>query len=283
MMSLPKEQHWKAETPLEAVQFNTLFASTVVDNVLSGQIYVDNPHDPTVFIIAHPYGMSLLFGRTDNTEFNNSLREYMVDSKVKRKGMEWLQVHPAEWKPVLEELLGADLIKKCGPAEQPATATDDPGKVMEYTRVNFLFNKDRYAAFAGQYSPPPESIVRTDAKLFLGIMGQVVPKHFWKDMDHFLGEGVGFTLMAEGSAASTSFCAFQKDNMLEIGVETESQHRGKGYAVHVCKALIDYCMENGYEPIWSCRLENAGSFNLAQKLGFEPVLYVPYYQLVSAP
>ncbi len=283
MISLPREQHWKAEKPLEAVPFNTLFASTVVDNVLTGQIYVDNVQNPSVFLVAHPYGMSLLFGRTGDAGFNSSLREYMADAKGIRKAMEWLQVHPAEWKPVLGELLGSDLVRKECPAEMPSAAPDDPGKVIEYTRVNFLFNKDRYIAFAGRYSAPPEIIVKTDAKLFHDIQGQVIPKHFWKDVDHFLGEGVGFTLMAEGRAASTAFCAFAKDNMLEIGIETPPEFRGKGYAVHACKALIDYCMENGYEPIWSCRLENAVSFNLAQKLGFEPVLYVPYYQLVSAP
>jgi GNAT superfamily N-acetyltransferase len=283
MISLPKEQFWKAEKPLEAVPFNTLFASTVVDNVLSGRIYVDNVQNPTAFLVAHPYGMSLLFGKTDNAGFNNSLREYMADAEGTRKAMEWLQVHPAGWKPVIEELLGADLVRKECPAEMPSPASDDPGRVMEYTRVNFLFDRDRYNAFAGQCPAPPGSIVRTDAKLFHDIQGQVIPRHFWRDTDHFLGEGVGFTLMAEGRAASTAFCAFMKDNMLEIGIETSPEFRGKGYAIHVCKAMIDHCLENGYEPIWSCRLENTGSFSLARKLGFEPVLYLPYYQLASRP
>jgi hypothetical protein len=33
------------------------------------------------------------------------------------------------------------------------------------------------------------------------------------------------------------------------------------------------------EPVWACRLENDGSYKLAQKLGFEPVLEIPYYRL----
>ncbi len=281
MIPLPKEQHWKASGPLEEIPFNTLFASTVADGSLPGRVFVDDVHEPSTFLIAHPYGMSMLFGCPDNARFNDSLRAYMLNLGSERKKPEWLQVHPAQWKPELERILGPGLVRKEEPADKPSSAGHDPSKVMEYTRVNFRFNRDRYAAFAGQYSPPPETIVRTDGKLFREIEGQVIPRHFWRDADHFMGEGIGFTLIADGSAASTAFCAFLKDNMLELGIETASRHRGKGYAVHVCKALTDYCLENAYEPIWSCRLENAGSFNLARKLGFEPELYLPYYQLVS--
>jgi RimJ/RimL family protein N-acetyltransferase len=57
------------------------------------------------------------------------------------------------------------------------------------------------------------------------------------------------------------------------------QYRGKGLALHACSALIDYCLEYNYEPVWACRLENYASYKLAQKLGFDPVLYMPYYKL----
>lgn len=33
------------------------------------------------------------------------------------------------------------------------------------------------------------------------------------------------------------------------------------------------------EPIWSCRLENTGSYKLAQKIGFLPTAEIPYYRL----
>ncbi|MDO9537625.1 MAG: GNAT family N-acetyltransferase [Thermoplasmata archaeon] len=278
LQPLPTTQFWKVEKPLENVKFNTLFARTVLENVLPGKIYADNIETPSTFLIAHPYGMSLLFGETGNAEFNKSLRNYMIDAG-RRKRTEWLQVSPGEWKPVLEELLGNDLVRKDATPEQPTSAPNDLAKVMEYTRVNFKFNESKYKAFASQYEPPANEIVRTDARTFLEMQGQVIPRHFWRDTDHFLGEGVGFSLLEDGKAVSVAFCAFLYDNMLELGAETSEQYRGKGYAIHVSKALIDYCLESGFEPIWSCRLENTGSFKLALKLGFEPVLYLPYYQL----
>jgi RimJ/RimL family protein N-acetyltransferase len=69
------------------------------------------------------------------------------------------------------------------------------------------------------------------------------------------------------------------DNYLELGIETVEAYRGKGLAQSVCSALIDYCLQNNYEPVWSCRFENTASYRLAQKLGFEPVSTRTYYKL----
>jgi RimJ/RimL family protein N-acetyltransferase len=66
---------------------------------------------------------------------------------------------------------------------------------------------------------------------------------------------------------------------LEIGIETAEEFRRKGFAEIVCEAIIEYCIANKYEPVWSCRLENSGSYILAQKMGFEPIYKIPYYRL----
>jgi L-amino acid N-acyltransferase YncA len=90
-------------------------------------------------------------------------------------------------------------------------------------------------------------------------------------------------MVIDSQPATTAFAAFVHGKQLEMGIETAPPHRGKGYAVYICQALIGHCLKEGFEPIWACRLENAGSFRLAKKLGFEPTLYLPYYQLVSHP
>jgi RimJ/RimL family protein N-acetyltransferase len=107
----------------------------------------------------------------------------------------------------------------------------------------------------------------------------VVPKYFWKDAEHFYKSGKGFSLIYENRVASTAYSSFIHDNLLELGIETIESYRGKGFAVLTCSSLIDYCLNNNYEPVWACRLENVGSYNLAQKLGFEPTLYIPFYRL----
>ena len=66
---------------------------------------------------------------------------------------------------------------------------------------------------------------------------------------------------------------------LRIGIETAQPHKGKGYAFAACSALIKYCIENNYEPVWSCKKDNIGSYRLACRLGFEPTFTLPFYRL----
>jgi predicted GNAT family acetyltransferase len=67
--------------------------------------------------------------------------------------------------------------------------------------------------------------------------------------------------------------------MNEIGIETLAEHRGKGYAEIVSTEFIKQCLKNGQVPVWSCRLENTGSYRLALKLGFRETVRVPFYRL----
>jgi GNAT superfamily N-acetyltransferase len=256
---------------LDRIPFNTLFARTVLTGCMPGSVFADSASDPGSVLVRHPYGMSLLFGTRGNREFNSWLAGYMTDSRI--GGQEWLQVHPLSWKPAIEQLLGAKLIPKPVPQDKPTAEQEVPGKVMEYSRVNFRFDRSLYRPVSGPAVP-------TSPEVFGSMPGQVVPRHFWRDYGHFARDGAGFTAMAGNKPAATAFAAFVHGSRLEIGIETVPEFRGKGYAAVACRALIDYCLARNLEPLWSCRLENAGSYNLAMKLGFRPTLYMPYYQLV---
>lgn len=111
------------------------------------------------------------------------------------------------------------------------------------------------------------------------MQGSVIPKYFWRNEDQFQNKGIGFSLIYDGEVASTAFSSCRFENQLEIGIETLEKYRGKGFALYVCSVLINYCIENGLEPIWACRMENIASYQLAHKLGFIPTHSIPYYRL----
>jgi RimJ/RimL family protein N-acetyltransferase len=115
--------------------------------------------------------------------------------------------------------------------------------------------------------------------MFETMQGAVIPRNFWNSAQEFVAKGVGITVKCNGEPVSTAYSAFIHSPFLEIGIETSAFHRGKGYALMACAALIDHALCRGFEPVWSCRFENLGSFLLAQKLGFEPVRQIPYYLL----
>ena len=239
---------------------------------MDGEIYVDDLKEPSTIYVKHSYGMALIYGRTDNETFNQNLVNYLLNKEKKRNAGEWLQVFPPEWNAKLQELLAGHL---AGPTANP---TEIKQKIIRSTRVNFRFNKSKYTSVV-QTIPPELKLARTTAEQFSQITGTVVPRYFWRNKHEFGHQAVGFSLMDGDRPVSTAFASFIIGDQLELGIETLAEFQGQGLAQISCSALIDYCLNNNYEPVWACRLENTGSYKLAQKLGFEPIRTIPYYQL----
>jgi len=277
MKLMVKEHYVKATTLLNEVPFNHMFACDVVTRKIDGLIYADNCDAPSVFYIIHPYGMSLLMGDCENEEFNEQLAGYLLNKGQNRIKAEWIQVYPEAWSPLLKRLLGDHLLTK-PEKDNGDQISDGKIKVEEQTRVNFKFNPEKYAQFRANHQNKHVEIYRTGEDEFQNMPGTVIPKFFWKDAAQFLEQGVGYSVLYGNQLASTAFSAYIDDKYLEFGIESVEQFRGQGCAKESCVALIDYCLEHGYEPVWACRLENTGSYLLAQLLGFEPVRYLPFYK-----
>ncbi|MBC2725660.1 GNAT family N-acetyltransferase [Desulfosporosinus sp.] len=281
MIQLNVNSYDKVIKPLKSVTINTLFAKSVINQQVPGSVYVDCPINPRVFYIVHPYGMSLLFGETENANFNDHLFAYLTNKEKLRNKEEWLQVFPKYWNKKLERLLASYLIKKDITNKIEFLGTNyDNRKVVENTRVNFVFNPNEYRNVKTKFSRQREEIVRVTKETFRNFEGNVVPKNFWKDEDQFENKGIGFNLIYDNTVVSIAFSSFRVKNQLEIGIETLERYRSKGFALYVCSALINYCIENSLEPVWSCRQENTASYQLAHKLGFIPTLSIPYYRLL---
>jgi len=276
MILLNPNDYFKARNPLKAVTINTLFAQAVVEKKTVGKINVDNTYAPETFLIYHPYGMSLLFGETNNEYFNAWFQDYALNTFKIRQRYEWLQTFPDVWHNKLTGLFGEKFIKS-----KDNTDDDKDNKIEENTRVNFLFNKEKYLVFRSTIPNNEYKIFSTDKTMFEDMNGGVVPKYFWRDASQFHNQGVGFSLFFENKLASTAFSAFVTKTQLEIGIETTEDNRGKGFAMLTCASLIDYCLDHNLEPVWSCKLENTGSYLLAQKLGFEPTSFRPFYRLIN--
>lgn len=274
MIELSRNSYHLLLPLLDEVKINTLFARFILEHKVTGKVYVNRLENPSVYYIEHPYGMSLLLGDTGDEAFNRRFVEYALNTNGNRKHYLWMQAYPKTWNDKLESLLGIKLVQAGNHENQVQS------KIVELnTRVNFKFNPDKYNRFRQTLTGKNCEIVRTDEKLYAAMTGSVVPCHFWDHATEFVKNGVGFSLLYEGKLATTAFSAYIFEGVLELGMETFPEYRGKGLAQWACAALIDYCLERNYEPVWSCRLENTASFNLAQKLGFEPTITLPYYRL----
>ncbi|MEK5464753.1 GNAT family N-acetyltransferase [Paenibacillus sp. FSL P2-0089] len=275
MLKLDSRDYALAWPLLKEVKINTLFAEGVLSGQTTGSVYVDSVHNPRTFYVAHEYGMSLVYGDSGNEEFNRSLSDYITNKAGHRHSAEWLQADPAgDWDRLIEAML---------PEHNARLDADDTRRMYIQTRVNFMFDPEVYYRAKAQWYRQDAEIVQMDGEGFGEQTGAVIPRYFWRDAEHFLTSGRGYTLLWEGKQASSAFSAYRTTDQLEIGIESAPGHRGKYFAFSVCCKLIDYCLEQGLEPVWGCRQENVGSYRLAQKLGFKPALNIPYYRLSELP
>ena len=61
---------------------------------------------------------------------------------------------------------------------------------------------------------------------------------------------------------------YMSDEVQEIGINTLSDYRGRGYATIACQGSINEILKNGKVPQWSTSITNIASQKLAEKLGF---------------
>lgn len=236
-------------------------------------MFVDDVEEPKIFYVKHLYGMSLLFGGADNECFNRKYLDYCLNRNNSRSAFEWMQAYPNDWYESLSDLFGDKLV-------DASSNGDARNEFIELNgRVNFKFNQEKYLDFKKADIRNIHEIKRTNIESFSGMKVSVIPSLFWNSAQDFCNMGIGFSLYYQNTLATTAYSAFIFDNELELEIETIPQYRGRGFAQYTCSALIDYCLQNGYEPIWSCKLTNTASYNLAQKLGFVPVRTVPFLSL----
>lgn len=275
MIILEPNKYDLAVPQLMDVKINNLFARAVIEQKVDGKVYVDDDMNPRVFYVAHPYGMSLLFGKVTNDFLDHHLKDYLLGTNGMRTSVEYLQVFPQEIEGKLDEILGSNLS-----VFDPYISKDHPkNSVVKYTRINFKFSRTKFNNWLSNIDLAGHDFQQVDSKLFNETNGSVVPKKFWNNADEFMQYGVGYSLKHERQDAAVAFSSFLHDTMLELGMETKEEFRRKGFGAIVSARLITYCLENNFEPVWACRLDNKGSYNLALKLGFEPVAHLPYYAL----
>jgi RimJ/RimL family protein N-acetyltransferase len=278
-------QYKKIIKKLNEIPFNTLFASAVLESKAHGSVFVDNIYQPKTFYIANFYGMSLLFGETENEAFNASLSDYMLNVVPHRVKPEWLQVYPEKWNDKLKQILNNRIIDYSALEDTHSKEDLDifieksrKSHVIQWTRINLKYKElNINSDLPGKYSLSP-----IDSYIYDNIEGSVIPKYLWNSKEQFLADGIGYALMKGNDIVSIAFSSCIVGKFLEIGVETSKSYRGMGLGKYACLEMLNFCKNNNYVPVWACHKENIGSYKLAKSIGFEECAAIPYYELVSS-
>ncbi|MFW5836293.1 MAG: GNAT family N-acetyltransferase [bacterium] len=257
----PADRH--AVVPLlDRVPFNVFMAKVVARGAVAGEVWVDRPGEPSSCYVRHKYGMAFLVGRSENCEYRAWVDARAANADGARHTRDMLQVYPDAWHEAM----------------QPHVAA---GTVNRWNRTNFRFDADRFLERFPSVPAKP-AVVRARREQVARFAGSVIPVRFWDTVEDFVRHGVGFFATDRENPnrpASLAFSAYLDDSFLEVGVETAEAFRGKGYAQAACARVIHEALARGLEPVWSCKTENAGSYRLAERLGFVPLDPHPYYEL----
>jgi RimJ/RimL family protein N-acetyltransferase len=285
MIPAPSRQFADLLALLGPPRFNVYFARAVLEGRVGGTAYVDDPVRPRAAYILHPCGMSLLCGTSFQDPFRGAFVDYMLDVARRRSRVELVQIARDPWNDVLAGSLGPRLLRLGDPRRRGLDIAGvrklGQGSVIEWRRLNYEFNRAAFEA-AGE-APVPEgfSLRRAGREAFRPWAGSVTPHLFWDSPEQFERDGVAFAAYRGDRPVCVAFSAWILDGILELGIETLPEARGRGLARAACAALIRHALSAGLEPVWSSHRDNLPSQSLAGRLGFRITLNVPYYGMVE--
>lgn len=264
---------------LADIPANTNYAEAVLRGHVAGRVFTDGLDEPSLFVIAHPCGMSLLIANRPLADGAAFVRGYFLNAGGFRSRPEYLQLHPAAEADVVHRILGDELVDGRDGSVEGMAKTLLRQKVIRWDRLNFEFNPARFRSREQRPLPAGFRVGRIGRAAFSWTEGAVLPHEFWDSADEFERRGVAFAVYQGDQPVSVAFAAFVLPGRLEIGIETKPEWRGRGLATEACAGFIDHCLQNGLTPVWSCRKGNAGSERTAHGLGFEPTVALPYFAL----
>jgi GNAT superfamily N-acetyltransferase len=104
------------------------------------------------------------------------------------------------------------------------------------------------------------------------LFARSIDVEFYVDMfgsiDAVLEKAIGLFLMQGENILCEAFAGTSAMGIIEIGINTREEARGKGYATLTSAYLIRACEALGYQTYWNAARQNPISGHLARKLGY---------------
>ncbi len=99
-----------------------------------------------------------------------------------------------------------------------------------------------------------------------------------QSVEDFLDKSFGVCLIQGDEIVGWCLSEYNSTNCCEIGIETVSSYRKRGFATITASALIEHALSTGVSHIgWHCYADNEPSIATALKVGFQKVMDYPVY------
>ncbi|NIM97555.1 MAG: GNAT family N-acetyltransferase [candidate division Zixibacteria bacterium] len=244
-------------------QYLPVFA--IIDRNFPGRIFVDEKDCPSTALVWAIGRWAYVDGDALSRSFTDSLAKLIKEAIIPSSlqiGMNWFELYTADstdWKAAIRESL-------------------DEFKPEKHHETVFTFDKGRYLASRRSPALPEGSrIERAEFPILpdAACDAPFIPEEF-KTKTCF-----GYRLVKHNKVISvcrSNGLMSGREFMIDIYTSEENQRR-KGYATAVGAALIDYCLQRGFVPLWETTQDNIPSRKVAHKLGFVENESYPVYAM----
>jgi RimJ/RimL family protein N-acetyltransferase len=146
-----------------------------------------------------------------------------------------------------------------------------------WDRVVFSLHDEPQFTWPAGYEVRPVTAVDTPHLQSLSSASSWIAKT-WGGADGLAASGMAWGAWENGRLAAIACTFFLGDQIEELGVATEPEHRGRGLSAACAGPLCQDIRARGRSPSWTTSPDNIASLRVAQKLGFthhhDDVLYV---------
>ena len=118
-----------------------------------------------------------------------------------------------------------------------------------------------------RHLPPDHTLRRMDSALLERSLWYDIRRH--GSAEAFLAKSLAVCLMHGDTIVCEASTSPSIAGVRELGVITDEQHRGRGYATVTCAYLIQVCAQAGDRTYWNCAGTNVASASVARKLGYQ--------------
>jgi RimJ/RimL family protein N-acetyltransferase len=238
---------------------------SIIDGEFPGRVFVDDKDEPNVALVWAISRWAFIDGNPSVSSFNEVLPKLIRDTiipcsqQMKRNWFELYTSDSPEWAATIENFL-----REYNPSKHYET-------VFTFNRERYLASKRPFVLSEGEWIGRKEfPILPPAAREASFVEEKFIEK-----------TSFGFALVKDGknvSVCRSNGFVSGREFMIDV-YTTDKNERGKGHATAVSTALIDFCLENGYIPLWETTQDNIPSQRLAHRLGFVECETYPVYAI----
>ncbi|WP_369436236.1 GNAT family N-acetyltransferase [Lysinibacillus fusiformis] len=271
-IELNSENFYKAAGLFEALKHH-LSIKGVIKGIVPGRVFVSN--DCASALLKSPQGI-FLGGSTENNQFfeeaNNLIKEELLPELASNGELDYVLFYPTDGKwDGITQIVMKDLLP------------------MRSGRMTFTHNLSSIDVTAGNSIVPINSnfLQRQDLLGLSEVIDEILEN--WPSIEAYEDKGFGCVAIQYTDQGPTiiSWCLtdWVVDDECEIGIETDKNYQGNGWARKTALGVLALAKQRGIRKVgWQCWSNNIASQRTALSVGFKlladfPVLFGWNYPL----